>query len=288
MTASTPVNTAALVAAAVAQAAAQGPDMTKAQKGGGGEYTPPAAGPTRLRLVGYFELGLQADEYQGKPKNRDKVQLVFELSGPKHPAKVNDDGSTTPIRMTITESYSLNDKSNFWKLFQKMNYDGSATHIAQLLGKAFRGTVYHKVKGDKTYANLRNDDGYSITAPYYQDPETGEERVLAVAEPITPLKVFLWNFATKEMWDSIFIDGEYPAKTDEKTGEVILPAKSKNVIQNAIRSALNWSTSPMAAILAAGGEPDLPGAEAPARSEEDQQAGAEADAGASADPLAAY
>lgn len=30
--------------AAIAQAAQQGPDMTKAVKGGGGDYTPPAAG----------------------------------------------------------------------------------------------------------------------------------------------------------------------------------------------------------------------------------------------------
>jgi hypothetical protein len=88
------------------------------------------------------------------------------------------------------------------------------------------------------------------------------------------------------MWDSLFIDGEYPERKDEKTGAVISPAKSKNVIQNKIRSAKNWATSPLSAIVAAGGAtPDLPDAETPDRvpGEDDEAPWTDA----AADPLAA-
>src|SRR5690606_31848665 len=46
-----------------AEVAKTGRDMTKAETGGGGDYTPPAAGPTRLRFVAYVELGKQKTTY---------------------------------------------------------------------------------------------------------------------------------------------------------------------------------------------------------------------------------
>ncbi len=72
------------VQAAIA-AAAQQTNMNEAQKGGGGSYEPPAAGLARLRLVGYIETGKEHDERYSKTK--DKVRLIFELSGPKHKPK---------------------------------------------------------------------------------------------------------------------------------------------------------------------------------------------------------
>jgi hypothetical protein len=50
---------------------------------------------------------------------------------------------------------------------------------------------------------------------------------------------------------------------------------------------VNFKESPMAEILFAGGEPDLPEAETPERSDENVQASADQKAGASADPLEA-
>ena len=73
----------AAVAAAIAKAKAA-EDQSKVVSGGG-DYTPPASGPTGARLVGYFETGKVNGEYQGKPKVSDKVELVFELIGKKHP-----------------------------------------------------------------------------------------------------------------------------------------------------------------------------------------------------------
>ena len=132
------------VQAAVAAAAEKSADMNIAQKGGGGEYVPPAEGMTRLRFVAYVELGKTETEYQGQKKVVDEVQLVFELSGSRHEPKVMDNGDKIPHRMTITITKSLNEKAQFYKLFKMMNYKGTAKIMAQLLGEDFLGKVYHK------------------------------------------------------------------------------------------------------------------------------------------------
>ena len=258
-----------------AKAAASGVDMTKAQTGGGGgDYEPPAAGPTRLRFVSYVELGKQKVKSMGKEVVKERVLLTFELSGPKHQPTVNDDGEKIPHRISIEESLSLNEKANFFKLFGRLNYAGSAQHIAQLLGSAYKATVVHRKyakagedKADQTKwtgiaAELKSKaDGYTIQPPRYEDPETGDVLPLAVAPAITPIKLFLWNFPDMEQWASIYIDGEYPERKDDK-GVVTAKAKSKNVFQNRIKSAVNFQNSPIHVLLAGNGAPlDIPDAE---------------------------
>lgn len=239
--------------------AATGPDMNKAVTGGGGEYTPPAAGPVRLRFIGYVETGLHIKKYAGKPdKAEHEVQLTFELSGPKHQPKVLDDGTKIPQRISITLNHSLNEKATFFKLFKRMNYKGGASHMSQLLGEAFRGTVFHNVVGEgekqRTYANLRDDSGFSIAPPRYEDPETGEARELVVEPALSPMRLFVWNAPAehlKPMWDTLFIDGSY-GEGDK--------AVSKNVFQNKIKAATDYVGSPIYNLLQSGGvEPDLPG-----------------------------
>jgi hypothetical protein len=281
--------------AKIAEAAKTGPNMTEANAGGG-DYTPPAQGIAQARFVAYLELGIhEENDYNnpGQKKDKKKVDLVFELSGPNHAPRKLDDGTLVPIRITINENLALGDKANFFKIFAAMNYAGKATHMAELLGEAFLVSVYHKKSkdGKKTYATLKgsNDtlpvgDGYRITGPKYQDPMSGKEVLVAVAPALTDLKAFIWDLADKEMWDSLYIDGEYPERKDE-AGKVTAPARSKNVIQNKIRSAKNWATSPLSAIVAAGGAtPDLPDAETPDRvpGEDDESYHA-----AAADPLSA-
>lgn len=232
--------------AAIAAAAATAPNMNEAQKGGG--YTPPAAGVTRLRFVGYIEVGNQESTFQGETKIKPEVQLVFELSGPKHPPKKLDDGTLVPQRMTIFTTLSLNEKAGFFKLFKKMNYDGQATHMAQLLGKPFLGTVVHKPRKDGKGVNayLKDDSGFTVRPAKYEDPATGEMVEVQVDAPITEIRCFLWNYPSKEMWDSLYIPGEYAAEGDR-------PARSKNVLQEKIRSADNWVGSPMYNILQGSG-----------------------------------
>lgn len=251
------------VQAAIAQAAAQGPNMTKAVKGGGGGYTPPPAGLCLATLVAYIELGTRESSFMDKGVKKTKkvkqVQLVFELAGGKAAPRVNEEtGEKTPYRITVTETLSLNEKANFFKLFRKLNYDGKATHCAQLVGRHWIAEVFHTHKGEgddkRTFANLRNADGYSFRPPVKVvgdplDPEaTVTEHPIPAPERLTDLKVFLWEFPSKPMWDSLYIDGEYPARTDDN-GKEISPAKSKNVIQNKIKEALDWAESPMAEIL---------------------------------------
>lgn len=256
---------------AVKQAAAQSQDMNVATKGGGGgDYTPPAAGLVRLRFVGYIEMGKHEGQYQGKPKINEKAWLVFELSGPKHEPRKLEDGTEVPQRITVKLNKSLSEKAGFYKLFKAMNYDGKAKIMAELLGNAYLGNIFHrefdkKGGGKGIEADLvdPNTKAFTVRAPLVEDPETGETKRVKVSDPLTEPKCFLWDFPSKAMWDSIYIDGEYPERKDEKTGEVIAPAKSKNVFQNAIMTAKNWQGSPMQALLE--GEVDIGGADTPAK-----------------------
>ncbi len=268
----------------IAQAAKTGPNMTEAQAGGG-DFTPPAQGTAQARLVGYFEVGIhEGDDFNnpGKKKDKNMVQLVFELSGPNH-----QPANGQPLRIVVEEQLALSDRANFFKLFGKMNYAGKATHMAQLLGEPFLVKVYHKKSADgkRTYATLKGTnktepvgDGYAVTGPFYDDPLSGKQVVITVVPPSTQPKAFIWDVADKEMWDSIFIEGEYSERKDAE-GKVTSPAKTKNVIQGKIMAAKNWNTHPLHAILQAGGAmPDIPDAETPERSTPENAA--------AADPLA--
>lgn len=274
------------IQAKIAQAAKEGPNMQEAEAFSGGNFNPPEEGFCKLRLVKYIELGIHTEDFKGVPKDREKVYLAFEVSGPKITPR--EDGS--PHIIGFTETLSLSEKANFFKLFSRMNHAKQFTHMAQMLGKPFIGRVVHKVVGEgtdkKTYANLRDGDGYTIKAPYTDNPETGESQLVSVPEAVTPLQLFLWNFADKEMWDSIFIDGVFEEKKDEKTGKVTREAKSKNYYQNRIKAAKNFKGSPVAEFLFSGGEtPDIPDAEQPERTEADERAANDAKTGAASDPL---
>lgn len=244
------------ILAMAAAAAAIAPNMNEAQTGGGGgDYTPPAEGIARARLVGYIETGIHEKNVgAGKPAvQKPQVKLIFELSGPNHQPKVLDDGTKLPHRITVDENYSLNEKANFYKLFRRMNWKGTATHMSQLLGEAFLVTIKHKVTGEgdkkRTYANIRDDAGYTVQPPRYVDPLSNQTVEVPVDPPISALRLFVWNAPTellKPMWDSLFIDGEYPARGEQ-------PARSKNVLQQEIKEALNFKDSPIFQLLQTGG-----------------------------------
>jgi hypothetical protein len=268
----------------IAQAAKTGPDMTQVKQSA--EYQPPATGMARARLVGYFELGKHEEENMaGKLVLRDKVDLVFELSGPNHQPRKLDDGTLIPHRITVQETLSFSDRANFFKLFSAMNqaHGGTATHMAQLLGKPFIVEVFHRKSADgkKTYANLKGANGYNFRGTTVQDVVTGDMVNVEVAPAITELKAFIWDLGTKAMWDSLHIPGFYDERKNDK-GEVISPKRSKNVLQERIMKAKNWTAHPLAALAAmpeGTPEADIPDAETPERDEVPENA-------ASVDPLA--
>ena len=255
----------AAVQAAIAAAAAQTPNMNEAQKGGGGEWTPPAAGKCLVTLIGYIELGVQhvpaskTDPVKFPAHDEEQVDLIFELSGKGHEPK-EIDGKFYPERITVNLKKSLNEKAWFYKIFKVLNWDSTATHFAQLVGRHFLATVVHtKGKGDKVWAGFKlpaaQGGGYTFAAPTYNpvDPETQMPDVTIVKEFPKPkvysdFRVFLWDYASREMWDSLYIDGQYDERKDDK-GNVISPARSKNVIQNKIKGAVNFQGSPIAEIV---------------------------------------
>lgn len=242
-----------------AKAVAEGADQTKATVGGG-DYTPPAAGPALVRFVGYVEVGKQKGSYQGKETVKDKVWLIFELVGKRHAVA---DGQQ-PHRVTIKETYSLNEKANFFKLLQRMNYRQDAEHMVQLLGSGFKAEVVHdkwtdRLGKERIDVQLRTSSGYTIAPPRKEDEdsETGWVDV-AVPPAQSSLRCFLWNQADMNQWASLFIEGEYPERKNEK-GEVTAPAKSKNVLQHAVMSAVNFQGSPIHTLLISNGSKlDLP------------------------------
>jgi hypothetical protein len=262
---------------AIDSAVEVGPDMNEAVKGGGKRELP-AAGPCRVRLVSYIELGIHVETSGvAKGKKKEKVYTAWEISGPKHPPK--EDGTPHILGRTLT--LSLNEKANFYKEFITLNYDKSAKLYAQLLGKPFLADITHdKSKTDETlvYANLKN------IRPPFRVNEDDENVPVTVAPAITTLKCFMWNAPKmlKEMWDSIFIDGMWDAIV--KDGVETSPARSKNYFQNLIRRADNFKGSPIAALVGeGGGEVDLGmEAERPERTE----VPVEGNASASDDPLA--
>ncbi|ALF01657.1 hypothetical protein CPT_Percy23 [Caulobacter phage Percy] len=222
---------------------------------GGGERILPEEGLAGLRFVEYIELGKFEEEFEGKKKTVEKVILTFELFGSKWPLI---DGK--PLRMSWDMTKSTSEKSHYFRLFKSMNYDGTATHMAKLLGRAFMGNVRHQpTKKDPTkkYASLRDlNNIFTIRAPVYEDPITNEKKNLEVPPMVGPAKVFLFDHASKPMWDSLFIDGMYEEKRNEK-GEVTHEAKSKNWLQERIMSAMNFPGSKLAAMVQAGGLPNI-------------------------------
>lgn len=221
----------------------QGKDHSVASASGG-DFEPAAAGLTGARLVGYYELGQHEEDYQGVKKKINKVQLVFELIGKKHPPK-EVDGVKYPVRLSTDLAISTSDRAKFFQIFSRCRTDEK--NFVQLIGKPFLLEVTHtkKKRGDKevTYANINRD---SIRKPVVQVPNGDgeiEDQPYEVAPAITDLKVFVWDFADAEMWDSIFIAGQYDERKDDK-GAVTAPARSKNRIQLEIASALNFKSLP--------------------------------------------
>lgn len=227
-----------------------GKDLNK-PSGGGGDFDPPAEGPTRMRLVSYVETGIHTSKSGVRVKTKPRCLLTFELSGPLHPPIELDDGRKIPQRIVVKEIVGTSPKNNYIKLFNLMKSDyPDATNFVDLLGKAFSGDVSHYTfkgtSGDVTIPQLRTKAGYQIGGLTYKDRESGELRKLKVDAPLLPLTVFLWDYADTEQWDALFIDGEYD------NGD------TKNKVQELIKSAENFVGSPIyEALVEAGRDSEL-------------------------------
>lgn len=228
----------------------------------------PAEGLARAILVGYIELGHRKTSYKGVEKISNDAVWLFELSGPKH-APREFEGVKEPWVVEVRTSVSRSEKSRHFKLFKQLNFDGSAKNPVQLVARkaAYLVSIRHrKWKRSNDPAEESGWTGldvevtdtagaYTFTSGGYgkvrtQDPLTGDPLEIPVAAPLSKPRVFVWDHPNKPSWDSLFIEGEWPERKDEKTGEVTKPAQSKNRWQLRIKAALNFAGSPVEAFLA--------------------------------------
>lgn len=223
-------------------------DLTKAVVVG--DFAPPAAGATRLRLVGYVETGVHKKVFKGEEKFKPQVELTFELSGPKHQPRKTDSGVLIPHRIVVKESVGFTVKNGYMKLFNQLNHDGSHTNfVTMLMESSWRGSVLHReyTIGDqkRIAAELKSRvNGYQIFAPTYEDPDTGELKQVTADPAITAPRLFLWEDPDLDQWDSLYIDGTYD------NGD------TKNVLQERIKRAENFVGSPIYDLLKEAGRGD--------------------------------
>ncbi len=245
---------------AIAQTAAVEADLTKVQEYA--EREPLKEGPCRLRLKSYLELGMHAGSAKF-PKPKEKFKVVFEVVSKKH---LETDGEGKPVHreITIQGNKGTSAKAGDRKLFNAMNASvgNIYTHFAEMIGKGFAAKITNskpEKAGDPVYSNL--DEGpsdarvYTFTPPFKID-EDGEfeltEDGAKIPVPMPELRgkpqLFLWEMDAltddqiKEMWDDIYIEGEWEARPAEN-GKDARPAKSKNILQEKIMSNMAWEGS---------------------------------------------
>ncbi|WP_058358272.1 hypothetical protein [Xanthomonas translucens] len=199
-----------------------------------------------FRIFAYLEYGKQVTEYKGDRKERHRMRIGLEVSGKNYPP-IQTESGPMPRTIWLQElTLSQDDRAGSYKLFQQLSKGSKVKHFAQLLGNraAFMGEIKHSEDGKyvnvllntlrPAYAEAVNDDGELVRTP------------IKVQELRTPEMLFVWDFATPAMWDSIHIAGEYKAKLDAE-GNIVRAAESRNIHQAKILKALNFDTLPCAA-----------------------------------------
>ena len=176
----------------------------------------PREGVALLRLRSYIEFGVfPAKNPAHKPQRQ--AMLDFELLHPDHIISGEKQDGTTysfPDRLSVRVNIA-GPTSRFGKLLGKMNYDGTATHMSQLIGKPFLGQLFHEEYNGKKYVNLNDAAGdFHIGAPVQVDALTNKTTEIPVPELQGTPQLFLWENAgvsdeqIQAMWDSVQIDGK--------------------------------------------------------------------------------
>jgi len=206
--------------------AVQHVDMTEESTGGGGALMP--EGFAMARMVTYIELGMQPQEFGGKAKApAPEVILGFKLFGGPDNCYDGRFLSTFPIAL------GNNTKANAKITFDRLNWQGNMKHFAQALGRGFLVPVtVHTNETTKKQSNRLNLKGIlppidPVSKGAYPIPEVTAD----------DLKYFFFDKPTKEMWDSLFVEGTYD------------DGGSKNKNQDKILTALNFPGSPLEQLI---------------------------------------
>lgn len=233
-------------------------DMTAVKTGGGGRGLLPS-GTALVRLCSYIEFGSTIQEFNGQKKPAAPIfQLGFRIVGG---AGLNEKGEGEkyvleegqyPLITTYDTTMSLHEKAKAIKYFNALNRVGNkATHFVQKLQEqclyalpigtkvATGGRNVGKVVQDIDFSNLQAALDQETGLPRTGLPELKDEHI----------QVFLWNQPSQAMWDTLFIEGEWEEKVDEKTGKVLYPARSKNFLQEKCLQAIDFEGSALQLLL---------------------------------------
>ena len=212
-------------------------DMNQTQKGGGERKVFPE-GTTLARLVGVIELGKRPVEFQGQAKTpQPHVMLQFAMFSPGY--TYDEEGKQPGVIATPDMTLTFTDKSKVKKLFQRMNYKGTAKHFAEMLGEAFLISVKHNKKDDKVYVNLDLDSILPPLEPISKQPYQVPEA------PESYYRLLLWNAPTQQQWDSLSIK--------DNEGKPI----ENQWLQKKVTEALDYNESALYTLLHGAAVPSL-------------------------------
>lgn len=191
----------------IASRAAAAVDRTGSQndveKGGEGNKTFKTApeGKRKARLIGYVEIGKHENKFDPSKEPADKFRLRFALFGTDCQ---EEDG--TPITIDSRDIViSKFERANAVKLFAQMCPKKDADHFMQLLGRVFWVEIVHNKKGDKVYANLKQES----IKPGVKDLLDEEDNVIGVTPiacedaPEKMYHIFEWAVPSKEDFDAL-------------------------------------------------------------------------------------
>lgn len=230
-------------------------NMTEVQTGGGARGLLPT-GTAIVRLSTYIEFGKHIKTFQGQAKPATpQFKLGFCIVGGggtnkdgKGEKYVREEGQF-PFISTFDIAMSQHIKSTAVKIFKALNRVGEPkTHFVQKVAEQCLYSLPVSVEKDNN-GNDRNV--YDFTQLNVAvNPATYEAYTDADMPTLEDkhIQVFLWGHPTKEMWDSIHIEGEWEAKKDAN-GVVTKPAKSKNFLQEKCLSAVNFEGSALQLLL---------------------------------------
>ena len=181
------------------------------------------------RFVEYIEFGMQPQEFQGKAKPaKMDIRLGFALYGDEY---TKEDG-TPRVISSFNFPLDNSEKSKAFTIFSRMNSKKLYKNFGQMIGDLFIVNIKHKMDSKGT---VRANLDLSAIGPAI-DPLTRKPYVMPDA-PDNLYRVFLWDNPTKEMWDSLYIEG---TRDD---------GASKNFLQEKCLNALNYNGSKLQALL---------------------------------------
>lgn len=228
-------------------------DMTEVKSGSGGRGLLPV-GTAIVRLASYIEFGKHIQEFNGQKKPAAlQFKLGFCIVGggginkEGKPEKYVQEEGNFPFISTFDTAMSQHEKAKAVKYFNALNRVGNkATHFVQ---KVAEQCIYKLDVGLET----RNGKEYN-TYDFTNLQLALDGNFMPLTDANTPklddshIQVFLWEQPTKEMWDSIHIEGQWEAQKDA-TGKVTRPARSKNFLQETCLSAIDFEGSALQLLL---------------------------------------